>query len=420
MIKMKDSGIAWIGDIPSDWNIAPNKRVMQKSKIICDKYNNENVLSLTMNGVIVRDLENPTGKMPLTFDGYQYVQAGNLLMCLFDIDVTPRCVGVINNDGVTSPAYSQFKLLNDNYVRYYYYYYLYLDFTKELLHLAKNLRHSLTESQLGEIYVPVPPLKTQHRIVDYLDEKCAKIDSIIEKQQAVIEKLKEYKLSVITEVVTKGLNPNVEMKDSGVNWIGEIPAHWYVTRIKKCCILKTGTTPSTSNNEWFNGNVRWYTPGDFNENYVLKKSTRTLSQKAIDDGEAVIAEGETVMIIGIGGTAGKIGISEGVCSFNQQITALTNSTVYPKYLMYWMIANTKFLKETAMFTTLPILNNQTIGNYLCIIPRDNNEAQRIAEFLDKKCHQIEESIASKQMIIDKLTEYKKSLIYEVVTGKKEV
>ena len=126
------------------------------------------------------------------------------------------------------------------------------------------------------------------------------------------------------------------------------------------------------------------------------------------------------MIIGIGGTVGKIGISEGVCSFNQQITALMNSTVYPKYLMYWMIANTKFLKETAMFTTLPILNNQTIGNYFCIIPSDNNEAQRIAEFLDKKCYQIEESIASKQMIIDKLTEYKKSLIYEVVTGKKEV
>ena len=123
-------------------------------------------------------------------------------MCLFDIDVTPRCIGLIENDGVTSPAYSQFKLLESNFAKYYYYYYLSLDFKKELLHLAKNLRHSLTESQLGEIWAPKPPIKEQRNIVDYLDKKCEKINCLVSLNQSKIETLKEYKKSLIYECVT--------------------------------------------------------------------------------------------------------------------------------------------------------------------------------------------------------------------------
>ena len=106
--KLKDSGIDWVGKMPKAWNLIANKYIMHKEKNICDKWNNEDVLSLTMNGVIVRDLVNPTGKMPTTFDGYQYINKGDLLMCLFDIDVTPRCVGRVFNEGVTSPAYCNF------------------------------------------------------------------------------------------------------------------------------------------------------------------------------------------------------------------------------------------------------------------------------------------------------------------------
>ena len=122
---MKNSGVEWIGEIPEDWETIRNKRIMKKVKNICEHYNNENVLSLTMNGVIVRDLDNPNGKMPLTFDGYQYINENNLLMCLFDIDVTPRCVGIIKNNGVTSPAYSQFELTEKADVNYFYYYYFF-------------------------------------------------------------------------------------------------------------------------------------------------------------------------------------------------------------------------------------------------------------------------------------------------------
>ena len=122
--EMKDSGVDWIGEIPISWRVIPNKYVMKKIKNIRPTYNGDTILSLSQKGVIVRNLENPSGKMPTTFDGYQFIEKGNLLMCLFDIDVTPRCIGLIKNDGLCSPAYSQFVLDKNGYAPYYYYYYL--------------------------------------------------------------------------------------------------------------------------------------------------------------------------------------------------------------------------------------------------------------------------------------------------------
>ena len=198
---MKDSGIEWATRIPKHWRVMPNKYIMAKEKMICPAYNGEKIMSLTVNGVIVRDL-GAGGKMPLSFDGYQLIYKGNLLMCLFDIDVTPRCVGIIEQDGITSPAYSQFKLKDIAFAKYYYYYFLMLDYTKELLPFAKNLRHSLTEEQFGFIEHIVPPLIEQQQIAEYLDDKCAKIDKLIALKQEKIEKLNEYKKSLIYEYVT--------------------------------------------------------------------------------------------------------------------------------------------------------------------------------------------------------------------------
>lgn len=200
-VPMKDSGIEWASNIPSHWKVMKNKYIMTKIKDICPVYNGEDILSLTMNGVIVRDL-NAGGKMPTSFNGYQKLYPNNLLMCLFDYDVTPRCIGLVKNEGLTSPAYSQFKMKDGNRSEYYYYYYLMIDFTKELLHLAKNLRHSFTEDQLGAIVAPVPPISEQIAIAKYLDKKCIEIEKIIIKKQEQLEVLAEYKKSVIYEYVT--------------------------------------------------------------------------------------------------------------------------------------------------------------------------------------------------------------------------
>lgn len=198
---MKECSVSWARQIPQHWKVMPNKHLMTKIKNICPIYKGEDILSLTMYGVIVRDLD-AGGKMPSSFDGYQYIKKGNLLMCLFDIDVTPRCIGIIKQNGITSPAYSQFKMKKIANARFYYYYYLMLDYTKELLHLAKNLRHSLTEDQLGAIKQLVPPLDEQQEIADYLDNKCAAIEQIIADKKSQIETLDGYKKSLIFEYVT--------------------------------------------------------------------------------------------------------------------------------------------------------------------------------------------------------------------------
>lgn len=199
--EMKNSGIEWVGQMPLAWDVVPNKYLMYKVKNICPVYNGEDILSLTTNGVIIRDL-NGGGKMPTSFDGYQKVTPGNLLMCLFDIDVTPRCIGLVKNFGLTSPAYSQFVMRTGAYAPYYYYYYLMVDYTKELLHMAKNLRHSLTEDQLGAIKAPNPPYEEQVQIAEFLDKKCVEISRVIEDKNKQLAMLDEYKKSLIFEYVT--------------------------------------------------------------------------------------------------------------------------------------------------------------------------------------------------------------------------
>lgn len=200
-VELKSTDVSWASKIPSHWSVMPNKYIMKKIKRICAIHKDEDIISLSMYGVIVRDLD-AGGKMPTTFDGYQFVYPGNLLMCLFDYDVTPRCIGYINNYGVTSPAYSQFEMIDGMDAKYYYYYYLMIDNTKELLHLAKNLRHSFTEDELGKINQIVPPYQEQRAIADYLDKKCADIDSVIADKKSQLDTLEEYKKSLIYEYVT--------------------------------------------------------------------------------------------------------------------------------------------------------------------------------------------------------------------------
>lgn len=198
---MKDSGIEWIGEIPAEWGIVPHKRIMHKVKEICEQYNGEDIISLTVNGVVKRDLT-AGGKMPTSFDGYQYVEPDDLLLCLFDIDVTPRCVGVVRDYGVTSPAYSRFVMHDGYYNAYYDYLLRVIDDNKVFVHLSKNLRSSLTESDFGTIKTCAPPLAEQKCIAAFLDARCDEIDALIAKKQQYLTEIENYKKSLIYEYVT--------------------------------------------------------------------------------------------------------------------------------------------------------------------------------------------------------------------------
>ena len=410
--NMKDSDIEWIGEIPSHWDIIPNKYIMHKIKDICITYKNEDILSLSKKGVNVRDFSEG-GKMPATFDGYQKIYAGNLLMCLFDIDVTPRCVGVIKNDGLTSPAYSQFVLNDDVDVLYYYYYYLMLDEDKTLVHLSKNLRHSITEEQLGTLKVIKPPLNEQKNISRFLDEKITIIDNEIDKLVRLIKKYNEYKQSLITEVVTRGLDNNVKMKDSNIDWIGEIPEHWRISRGKG---ILTQLKRNVNDNDEV---ITCFRDGEVTLRSKRREIGFTMSDKEI--GYQGI-EKDDLVVHGMDGFAGSIGISDSRGKASPVLIVL-NSNQNKKYLMYYLRSlayNNIFLALTTGIRVRSCnLNWDKLSNLSYLIP-PSNEQKEIVEYLDKKCILIDSLISEKEQLIKKLEDYKKSLIFEYVTGKKEV
>ena len=201
-VPMKDSGIDWIGEVPEGWEITKHKYIMTKVKEICAHYEGQDILSLTRQGVVVRDIESGKGKMPASFDGYQFLEKGDLLFCLFDIDVTPRCVGVVENNGLTSSAYSRFRLDDKISVYYYYYLFLSMDEDKVLLHLAKNLRHSLTEDDFGIIETVLPSYEEQLRIADYLGKVTKSIDEIVQLKQKQIDNINKQRQTLIYDYVT--------------------------------------------------------------------------------------------------------------------------------------------------------------------------------------------------------------------------
>lgn len=420
MAEMKDSGIEWCGMVPEDWNVVPNKYVMYKKKDLCTKYNGEDILSLTMEGVIVRDLD-AGGKMPATFDGYQIIHPNNLLMCLFDYDVTPRCIGLIKNEGLTSPAYSQFILKNGNVAKYYYYYYLMIDNTKELLHLAKNLRHSFTEEQLGAINTPVPPIEIQKRIADFLDKKCGEIDNLYSTIEKQIETLEEYKKSVIRESVTRGLNPNVEMKDSGVEWIGNIPVHWKVKKIKYSATLTRGVFGHRPRNDpkYYDGDYPFIQTGDVAS---ANKYIETFSQTLSELGKSVSKEFKKGTIaFTLAANVGDAAILDFDSYFPDSVMAIIpNKNINNVYLYYILsVMKTEFLK-VAIVNTQMNLNVERVGNVYIPITFNDSEQREIVNYLDLKCTEIDGAITDKKQQLETIEQYKKSLIYEYVTGKKEV
>lgn len=415
MREMKDSGIEWIGDIPVSWKIMPNKYLMRKEKKICPVYHGEDILSLTMKGVIVRDLD-AGGKMPTSFDGYQRLEAGNLLMCLFDIDVTPRCIGLIKQAGVSSPAYSQFVLRKGADAAYYCYYYTMLDNDKTLLHLAKNLRHSLTEDQLGAIPVIVPPIEEQQRIADFLDTKCAEIDALTADIQTQIDTLEQYKRSVITETVTKGLNPDAEMKDSGIEWVGEIPAHWLVHP------------------------VYYYYGERKNKNYLGKEdnllslSYGRVVRKDINTSDGLLPESfNTYNIVETGDIIirptdlqnDKRSLRTGLVKEHGIITS-----AYIDLCPIKQVDSRYFYFLLHAYDVMKVFYNMGNGvrqglNYsefsrLMVFDPPYEEQVAIADYLETKVIEVDAIIERKKEQMSVLDAYKRSMIFEYVTGKKEV
>lgn len=404
---MKQSGVEWIGEIPEDWKVYRNKNAFICNKEIVGKNSNSTqLLSLTTGGIKCKDINNAEGKLPESFDTYQYVKKNDVVMCLFDLDMSAVFSGISQYDGMISPAYKVLSCQDRANPLFVHYWFSYIFDGRKFNHYAKNIRYTLNYDEFATLPILLPPKETQQRIATYLDKKCSKIEETIQKQQQVIEKLKAYKQSLITEAVTgkvkivngKACGEYESYKDSGVEWIGKIPSGWEVKKAKYFIKISNGSDPKTEE-----GDTPVYGSG--------AESFKTCVE---------FKEGPTVLIGRKGATLHIPHYIEG--NYWNVDTAFDVKTYSEEILLlkfYYYCATAFDYRFYLTSTTLPSMTQTNYGNMYLPVP--NTLVQKeIVEFLDNKCTAIDTVIKQKQNLIEKLTEYKKSLIYECVTGKKEI
>lgn len=428
MRGMKDSGVEWIGEIPKDWDIVPTKRFFRNIKrVVGSDADNYERLALTMNGVIKRSKEDSEGLQPEKFEGYQILQKNELVFKLIDLEnVKTSRVGLSSYTGLVSPAY--IVLTNeseDN--RFYYYWFMFLYYNEIFNHLGGDgVRSALNAKDLSVIPIVAIPTYTQNCIANYLDEKCTKIDTIIAKQQKIIEKLKVYKQSIITEIVTKGLDSDVEMKDSGIEFIGEIPSTWKICRLRNIGVPQNGISKG---GEFFGYGYPFVSYGDVYRNYTLPIHVDGLIDTTDNERKDYSVEKGDIFFTRTSETIEEVGFSS-VCEetipnatfagFVIRVRPFDN-TLYTGYSKYYFRSShhRAFLVKEMNLVTRASLGQDLLKSMPVLVP-PMEEQKEIAKFLDRKCSAIDDAIETKQKIIDKITAYKKSLIYEAVTGKREV
>ena len=241
----KPSHVEWLGDIPAHWEVVPNRALMNlKKDVVGERADEFTLLSLTRKGVIPRDIENAFGKFPSSFDTYQVIEPGDLVFCLFDIDETPRTVGRSRLKGMVTGAYARFVCHDVDTREFLYLLYLSIDDSKRLRPLYSGLRKVIPTSTFLRAKVALPLKLEQRAIVRYLDHVDDRIRRYVSAKEKLIALLEEERQAVIHRAVTRGLDPNVPLKPSGVEWLGDVPAHWEVRRLKDCVSVSGGLTPS--------------------------------------------------------------------------------------------------------------------------------------------------------------------------------
>lgn len=432
MREMKDSGVEWLGKIPNNWTIRRIKNLFElRNEKNYEALEDVNLISLyTDKGVVQHsDLTETTGNKAVTADGYKIVKEDdivvNIILCWMG------AVGRSAFNGVTSPAYDVYKPLHDTNSKYYHYLFRTSQFNGECYRYGRGImlmRWRTYSTEFRAISVPLPPEDEQERIVNFLDKKIDDVDRLIGNVQKQIEKLKAYKQSLITEVVTKGIDSTVPMKNSGVEWIGEIPEKWSVVPLKSKFSFGKGL-PITKGDLVEEGipvisygqiHAKWNTGVTTHENllrYVNESYLESNSSALVKKGDLIMADTSEDRD-GCGNCA-YIDIDETVFAGYHTIILNALNPENNKYFAYLFLTDNwrSQIRKAVSGVKLFSISRRILGCVSVLVP---NNAEDIVNYLDAKCAYIDRLIAIKRAKIEKLEQYKRSLIYEYVTGKKEV
>jgi len=410
-ITYKDSGIEWIGKIPKHWEIKQVKNLFKigRGRVISQLELEDNgeypvFSSQTQNnGCLgyIKTYDFDVSQLTWTTDG---ANAGTIFLREGKHNCTNVCgtLQLRNND-----VNLKYMLYNLTHIVHY--------------HKRQDTNgYKIMNNEMAAIKVCIPDVKEQQAIADYLDNKCGEIDNAIETEKNVIEKLKEYKQSIITETVTKGLDKSVELKDSGIEWIGKIPKHWEIISLSKISNIVRGASPRPAGDPlYFAGDFcPWITVAEVtkDESKYIFKTEEYLTELGVQHSKLI--EKDTFLLSNSGATLGVPKITKIKGCINDGSLAFLEISCNKDYLYYVLKSRTNEFRKQMQGYGQPNLNTTIVKAFKICLPT-RKEQQQIADYLDKKCSQIDEAIKKKEELIEKLTEYKKSLIYECVTGKRK-
>lgn len=414
---MKDSGIEWVGEIPKVWKVTRMKTILQN---VSEKnHPDSTVLSLYRDlGVVPKnsrdDNHNVTSE---DTSNYKFVRCGDLV--INKMKAWQGSLAVSEFEGIVSPAYYVCKFISNSTDKKYLHYLLRCrPYAQEFERLSTGMRVGQWDLGIDDflrVSVICPSLSEQSAIAAYLDTQCVKIDEIIAEAKASIEDYKQWKASIIYEAVTKGLDPNVEMKDSGIEWIGEIPMAWKPMRFKFVATVKANLVDPKDYPK-----LLQVAPDNIVKDTGTLLPCNTVAESGVISWNHLFYKGQ-LLYSKIRPTLNKVVVApfDGLCSADMYPIETAQNT---KFMLYVMLSQ-YFVQQVALCTAdrvkMPKINQEELGNITVIIPPISKQKQ-IVDYLDSRCNFFDMLIKEKETLVSDLEAYKKSLIYEVVTGKRRV
>lgn len=409
----KDSGVDWLGEIPTEWNLVPAFKYITENKVKNNELIENTVLSLSYGKIIVKPKEKLTGLVPESFEAYQIVNPNNIIIRCTDLqnDKVSLRIGLVNDRGIITSAYLGLKVRSEYSAEYLYYYLYSLDTSKAIYKMGTGLRQNLSFRDFKRFTLPDISYENQISIVNFLEQKTTQIDQAINLKQQQIEKLNEYKQITIQNAVTKGLNPDVKMKDSGIDWIGEIPEHWEIKKLKYVAKNYNSKVSSKDSSLRYLGmeNVLPY-KGEINDE---------ISEV---EGLANHFKAGQVLFGKLRPYLSKVYLAdfEGICSTEFMVFE-TDENLLPEFLKTIMLSNNFVdnINSSTYGSKMPRANPDFINNQYIAVPHIK-EQTNIVNHIKHISSPVREAIKRYEIQIERLKEYKTILINQAVTGKIKV
>lgn len=426
--KYKDSGIDWIGEIPDHWEVKPVKYIFSFNTGFTpptgktEYYEEGKHIWINISDLIEKKISNSEKKISdKALDKFkpEVIKKGSLL---YSFKLSVGKVGFTMNDCYTNEAIFSIEPNKKTNLNFFYYSLpeQIIKNANENIYGAKILNQELIKNAV----LVIPSSKEQTAIANYLDRKTADLDHLIAEKKQLVKLYQEEKTVIINQAVTKGINTTAVLKDTGIEWLGNIPEHWEVKKLKYVANVQTGRTPKISGSkiDYFkNGNINWYTPGDFVKGEYLSNSKRTISDEAFQHNQVELFKENSIYLVSIGATLGKVSLSKIKASANQQINVISflEKKLNPFYGYLFILGNSEMILHEADYTTLPILNQSKLNNIFIAVPSLKEQAH-IIKYIEQENQRLDTKITKAKKYIKLLTEYRTALISEVVTGKIKV